>query len=89
MPKTLERQAMEALRQIEPHSPAWVKIIRKYIRYLKEPQTTQSWESTVRDVYKSLMEGEEDRDNSNIIIASVLEMIEDRHPQSVMTWRTK
>jgi hypothetical protein len=54
-----------------------------------KPVTTQSWESTVRDVYKSLMEGEEDRDNSNIIIASVLEMIEDRHPQSVMTWRTK
>lgn len=55
-----------------------------------ETKTTPSWENTVRDVYKALMEeGPEDRDNSNIIIALVIEMIEDRHPSSVMTWLTK
>ena len=27
-----EQKAMEALRQIEPHSPLWVKLIRKYVK---------------------------------------------------------
>ena len=53
-------------------------------------QTTPSWENTVRDIYKGLMEdGTDDVDNSNIIIASVIEMIEDRHPSSVMKWGSK
>jgi hypothetical protein len=34
-------------------------------------------------------DGPDDVDNSNIIIASVIEMIEDRHPSSVMKWRSK
>jgi hypothetical protein len=32
----LREQAMEALRQLEEHSPNWVKIIRQYIAYLEK-----------------------------------------------------
>lgn len=35
-PKTEREQAMECLRQLEPHAPTWVKIVREYIRKLED-----------------------------------------------------
>lgn len=31
----IKRLAEEALRQLAPHSPEWVKLIRRYIRTLR------------------------------------------------------
>lgn len=33
------RLAEEALRQLSPHSPEWVKLIRRYIRLLRARQS--------------------------------------------------
>lgn len=34
--REIRRLAEEALRQLSPHSPEWVKRIRRYIRFLKQ-----------------------------------------------------